>query len=162
MNPEMFLVTCIIFALCTTGSVIGAYFFGFSRGNRERLSTPVEEPVDIELEMHDRGYLGLDTSPVIQVAGLTSVEIVAVPAREHEEELELIACLIAKLARAERLRKRYLRLLKQERAMMLSYFSTKEIQLSPYWKRWVGIRSRMIDEAFAAADCGAPRFANRR
>jgi len=148
MNPEMFLVTCIIFALCTTGSVIGAYFFGFSRGNRERLSTPVEEPVDIELEMHDRGYLGLDTSPVIQVAGLTSVEIVAVPAREHEEELELIACLIAKLARAERLRKRY--------------FSTKEIQLSPYWKRWVGIRSRMIDEAFAAADWGAPRFANRR
>lgn len=161
MNPEMFLTTCLIFALCTTGSVIGAYFFGFSRGNRERLSTPVEEPVNLEAEMHDRGYLGLDTSPVIQVAGLTSVEIIAVPAREHEEELELIACLTAKLAKAERLRRRYLRLLRQERAMAMAFFTKQPIPLSPYWKRWVNARMRIINEFDFGRSSSILEIANR-
>jgi hypothetical protein len=152
------LLLCII-GLCIIGMVIGAYFLGFRRGAHfynETDPTPEKftpEPIVPDEVMIEVAYLpDASTGPVSIEAPASFGEIVG--------SADIIDRLTAKLERSERLRKRYLRLLRQERAMMLSYFSRKGLQLSPYWKRWVRARSQMIDQAFAAADWGRPEFAN--
>jgi len=145
MNTIEVIGLLAVIAFCIIGMMIGAFFYGFHRGaqfhTQNRLEQYVPDPqiigAEAQEEMQERGYLDMSTSPVIQVAGITSLEIVAVPARELEEEHDLIASLTAQLARAERLRKRYLRLLRQERAMMLDTITGVGTQLTPYWRRWV-------------------------
>ena len=162
MNPEMFYLLILIIALCMLGSVTGAYFYGFSRGakfhNEKPDPTPEwiqqPEPVVLEELMIEVAYLPASTGPISIEAPASHGEILG--------SAEIIAGLTTKLARAERLRKRYLRLLREERAMMLSYFTPghRDFEFSPYWKRWLRNRARIIDEMLAAGGWGSPEIAN--
>lgn len=159
----------LLIGLCFLGSLTGAYFFGFVRGSRSAVvvfdPTPVEHtPEDIapDVTIELMGYLDATTGPVTITPLTQSIEIVAVRAEEVQGSAALIAMLTAKLERAERLRKRYLRLLKQERAMMLTYFGPETFELSPYWKRWLHNHASMIDEMLEAGAWGSSGIANTR
>lgn len=161
----------LLIGLCFLGSLTGAYFFGFVRGSRSAVvvvdPTPVEhtpENIAPDVTIELMGYLDATTGPVTITPLTQSIEIVAVRAEEVQGSAALIAMLTAKLERAERLRKRYLRLLREERAMMRGYFSPghRDFKWSPYWARWVGERMRIVDETFAAAGWGSEGIANTR
>lgn len=156
-----------VIGLCFIGSLTGAYFYGFSRGAKWEPFDPTptgyaagEEASDITIEL--TGYLEPTTGPITLSPITQSIEVVAVRAEDVQGAADHIAALTAKLARAERLRKRYLRLLKEERAMMLSYFGPGNLILSPYWKRWLHNHASMIDEMLMAGAWGSSGIANTR
>lgn len=134
----------VLIILAFMGALVGAYFFGYSRGSKLEPpadhSTPeqfIEGEVADVLVFEGIGYLEPTTGPISISTATTSLEIVAMPASELEGALAMIDRLTAQLAKAERLRKRYLRLLRQERAMMLDTINGVGTHLTPYWRRWV-------------------------
>lgn len=165
MNAAELSTLLILIALCMALALVGAYFLGYSRGAKwepeyedptpMQFTDPAIEVIeDIEVVIQT-GYLDQTTGPIAITTQTESIGTISVGPSELDKLRE-------KLARSERLRKRYLRLLREERAMMLSYFTPgHEVKLSTYWHRWVKQRMRIVDEAFAAASWGGPEFANR-
>jgi len=162
MSPEMFYTLLMVIALCVAGSVLGAFFYGFHCGARFQVQRPDPTPEWVP-EVHDIvpdeimlevAYLPSSTGPISIEAPASFGEIVG--------SVDIIADLHAQLARAERLRKRYLRLLREERKMALGMFARQDLHYSPYWKRWVNARMQIINEFDFGESSSSVQIANTR
>lgn len=149
MSTMEFALAVILFAFTVFGCLVGAFCLGLTIQQRSTPEVVEKKPIIVE-----HGYL----EP-------TTVPITIVPAASESTEAMMLRIdqLSAEVARQSRLRKRYLRLLREERAMTLNnLFTPRPDMLSPYWHNWIRRRARMIDEYFAAASSSRPGIANMR
>ena len=165
MNNIELIFSAIGFGLTVALLIFTFYFWGYSRGMKAVRPDPVIDPTPVKyqgaeklidnLVISEVGHLEVTTGPIslpVLVEAVDARDILIDKlrhdlVREHGKVLNL-----------NKLRHRYLQLLKEERAMMLQVIQGRGVTLTPYWNRWV--RRQFTNEKPFWTSPGWSRIAN--
>lgn len=142
-----------LMSICLVLAMVGLFFFGYHRGAKFYRKQEAEQSLELveTPEPAFVGYLEPTTGPITVIpAEAATHSITIIPAVDELHQLkEQILMLKRLVSLKDGLRMRYLRLLREDRAMVKQIFTHAETRLTPYWNRWANTQMSSIEMLLA-------------